>query len=371
MADAGRIREIVEQAVAEVLDREVSRLREELLTRVLRDLEPLLAPATESPTALLQAAVAAIQSANSQTDILSALLDGASSFAARAALFVLRGSTAVGWQARGFMDNNAIRTLSVDTGGGLAGVSLQQRSAVTGASAQWDPRLGATCGAPLDSNCQLLPLVIREKVAALLYADVGADPGNRREVDTPSLDLLVGAAGHWVELLALRKAAGLPPPTPQSVKAAVIANQPAVAEGTLAAAAVEPPSSSVAAPAMVAAAAAASAPAASGLAPSAAAPAPLPEPSATAEDEEVHRKAKRFAKLLVDEIKLYNQAKVEEGKQNRDLYDRLKDDIDKSRATYEKRYASTPAAAADYFKQELVRGLAGSNPALLGSNFPR
>jgi hypothetical protein len=84
----------------------------------------------------------------------------------------------------------------------------------------------------------------------------------------------------------------------------------------------------------------------------------------------LHRKARRFAKLLVDEIKLYNLAKVTEGKQKGDLYARLKDDIDKSRSTYDRRYAHTSVAAAGYFTQELIRNLADSNPGLLGSGFP-
>jgi hypothetical protein len=75
--------------------------------------------------------------------------------------------------------------------------------------------------------------------------------------------------------------------------------------------------------------------------------------------------------LLVDEIKLYNQAKVAEGRAARDLYDRLKEDIDKSRASYHKRYGSTPAASTDYFTKELVRILADNDASLLGANFPR
>jgi hypothetical protein len=73
----------------------------------------------------------------------------------------------------------------------------------------------------------------------------------------------------------------------------------------------------------------------------------------------------------VDEIKLYNQAKVAEGRKNRDLYDRLKEDIDKSMATYQKRYGSTAAAGADYFNHELVRSLAEDDSALMGANFQR
>ena len=97
------------------------------------------------------------------------------------------------------------------------------------------------------------------------------------------------------------------------------------------------------------------------------------EPAATAvaEDDDLHKKAKRYARLLVDEIKLYNQSKVAEGKQSRDLYDRLREDIEKSRATYEKRYGKSLAASSEYFNQELVRILADNDIKLMGNNFPQ
>ncbi len=94
-------------------------------------------------------------------------------------------------------------------------------------------------------------------------------------------------------------------------------------------------------------------------------------PALSPEDAEIHRKAQRFARLLMDEIKLYNQAKVTEGRKHKDLYDRLKEDIEKSRSTYHKRYGNTAAAASDYFNQELIRSLAEDDVSLLGSNFRR
>jgi hypothetical protein len=98
---------------------------------------------------------------------------------------------------------------------------------------------------------------------------------------------------------------------------------------------------------------------------------PMAQPSTPAGDEsDLHKKAKRFAKLLVEEIKLYNQPKVADGKQNHDLYDRLREDIEKSRATYDKRYGDSPVAAADYFTQELIRILADSDVSLMGASFP-
>src|SRR5208282_39498 len=75
-----------------------------------------------------------------------------------------------------------------------------------------------------------------------------------------------------------------------------------------------------------------------------------PATASSTEDQEVHRKAQRFARLLVDEVKLYNQAKVAEGRKNHDLYDRLKEAIEKSRATYQKRYGNTVAASGNYFQ---------------------
>jgi hypothetical protein len=169
------------------------------------------------------------------------------------------------------------------------------------------------------------------------------------------LQLLVRTAGLWLEVLAMRKAGVMttsssPEAAAAAVESAAMLN-PTPAPGTITA----PPA------AAMAAAAPASAPAAAPSGPATIAPG----------DEEVHKKAKRFAKLLVDEIKLYNQGKVNEGRQNRDLYDRLREDIDKSKATYDKRYGSTPAASANYFNEEIIRVLADNDAALMGGNFNR
>ena len=102
---------------------------------------------------------------------------------------------------------------------------------------------------------------------------------------------------------------------------------------------------------------------------SAAATTVLPSPVSGGEDTEIHRKAQRFARLLMDEIKLYNQAKVAEGRKHKDLYDRMKDDIEKSRSTYQKRYGNTAAARANYFQQEVVRSLAEDDLTIMGANF--
>jgi len=108
------------------------------------------------------------------------------------------------------------------------------------------------------------------------------------------------------------------------------------------------------------------------LVPAIATPAEVPQPSTPAlspEDQDTHRKAQRFARLLVDEVKLYNQAKVSEGRKHKDLYDRLKEAIEKSRGTYQKRYGNTVAATGNYFQHEVVRSLAEDDVSIMGANF--
>jgi hypothetical protein len=85
--------------------------------------------------------------------------------------------------------------------------------------------------------------------------------------------------------------------------------------------------------------------------------------------DETHDRARRFAKLLVDEIKLYNQGKVAEGRSRGDLYSRLHEDIEKSRAAYQKRYGEC-VKDVDYFTQELIRILADNDRSVMGTGFP-
>ncbi len=282
----------------------------------------------------LNSAIESIQQFTAQGDILRALLDGAAQFSGRTALFIVKGSALAGWQGRGFSQEDGVRNAAVDGNQGLASRVLRDRTPAAASAREFDANFINQQGAPADGNAWLFPLMVRDKVAALLYCDVGAQAGAR--LDTSAMKILTRAAGQWLELLAARKAAGTPTePARPGVPAAPPVQAPA--------------------PPPVAHAPAYTAPAA---------------PTITPGDQEIHAKAKRFAKLLVDEIKLYNQAKVNEGRQNRTVYKLLREDIEKSRETYNKRYSNTSVAAANYFSQEVVRILADNNAELLGSDFP-
>ncbi len=86
----------------------------------------------------------------------------------------------------------------------------------------------------------------------------------------------------------------------------------------------------------------------------------------TPDEETRHEEARRFARLLVSEIKLYNEEEVDQGRASRNLYQRLKEDIDRSREMYEKRISPDIRAAKDYFHDELVRILADGDAGALG-----
>ncbi len=98
---------------------------------------------------------------------------------------------------------------------------------------------------------------------------------------------------------------------------------------------------------------------------------PVDLPIDVPEDERrLHNDARRFARLLVSEIKLYNEKKVIEGKQAHDLYERLREAIDRSREMYDKRVQPPVASKFDYFHYELLNSLAEGSVERLGEGYP-
>jgi predicted Zn finger-like uncharacterized protein len=71
---------------------------------------------------------------------------------------------------------------------------------------------------------------------------------------------------------------------------------------------------------------------------------------AVVDPEEVER-ARRFARLIVSDIALYNQEAVAEGIAKGTFYDLLNEDITEGRALYEKRVPETVRQSKDYFQE--------------------
>lgn len=375
MAESKEIQQIVERAVAKALDRQMRNLQTEIVETVLSQLPDgaqVPRAGTETSVSSLVQAVSAIHAGSTQKEILRALLDAAASCAGRAALFVVKGGAASGWQARGFDDDEAIKDSPFDIATGPGAHACQNRVATPGNIAELDQRFVSRFGGPENEQILILPLVLKDKVAALLYAD----GGTTGQMDGASLELLVLATSAWLEVASLRKqvqkepsdsAAAMERPAPAPVQSVSSFSDPFAGHAPKHTAAKAEPEPEPVAEVVEVAAHAASAGAA------ASAPATAADPFAglSAEDADTHRKAQRFARLLVDEIKLYNQAKVAEGRRHKDLYDRLKDDIEKSRSTFQKRYGSTAAASGDYFQKEVVRNLAEEDVAVMGASFKR
>jgi hypothetical protein len=91
------------------------------------------------------------------------------------------------------------------------------------------------------------------------------------------------------------------------------------------------------------------------------------QPGMSVEEARKHDEARRFARLLVSEIKLYNESKVEEGRKNKTIYSLLKEDIDRSKQIYEERIAADIRSKSDYFRQALISILANGDAAAMGA----
>ena len=367
--------QVVERVVSQVLETRLPRLREDLVQRVLEELQPQLGASSRANPAELLRAISGIHAGTTQREILRALLDSAVPYCRRAALFVVKSGKAMGWQGRGFVDIEAVKDFSLNVHTGLGARALRERTVAGGTASEMDLRFIEQFGKPSDEQVLILPLMLKDKVAALMYADAGIDADVK--TDSAALELLVFSTSAWLEVASLRKQASRES-TPESPVGVAVGAAPSFADPFPAHASKHivtteaPPATGAAILATTAVAeetpvedtpvaeTAISATAASaGLA-------NLPP-----EEAEVHRKAQRFAKLLVDEIKLYNQAKVTEGRENKDLYDRLKEDIEKSRVTFQKRYGATAAASAEYFQNELIHTLAEDDLSIMGANFRR
>ncbi len=363
-----QLRQLVEEGVARALQNQLPSLQSQIVQQVLEALpavpsEPAQLDSNAASSGALVQAVSAIHAGSTQKEILRALLDAGSGYCSRIALFVIKAGAATGWQSRGFADEDPVKDFALDLTIGPVTHAYQNRTATPGNIAEMGSEFIDRFGRPANEQVLALPLTLKDKVAALVYAD-GGETG---KLEADALELLVITTSAWLEVTSLRKHAAKDEASASRMESASVQtvasfSDPFAAHAPrhTAARAAEPEHAAE----VVEVAAHAGA---------AAAPAVATDPLAglSAEDAEVHHKAQRFARLLVDEIKLYNQAKVAEGRRNKDLYDRLKEDIEKSRGTFQKRYGNTAAASGDYFHHELLRSLAEDDISVMGANFRR
>ena len=325
----------------------------------------------------LKSSLSAIEKGTSLSEVLTYLVNEVSAYVDRAAMFIVKGPSAIGWYGKGMPTPDALKQVNVPLGADTLFRAVQSsRSAARGrlqdspGTAQALSRLGGNPKAVL-----AVPLILREKLAAILYCDTAKEEVPAAEADL--IEILVVFAGKIIDMLSaapktaiagrttgnmaeraaairaggdeMRERAGVPkaPPPPPPVSHTSDEGSSTVMFNASTFASMKQQ-----APARPAAAAPAARPAA---------PSGLPP-----EEQKAHEDAKRFARLVVSEIKLYNEAKVSEGRRQKDLYERLKEDIERGRQMYAERVPGAVRDATNYFYDELVRILAGGDAGALG-----
>lgn len=283
---------------------------------------------------LLDRKAAELASFLSPAEIFRALLEGTASGAPRAAIYLLRDGRWKGWSSIGYPEAAAARQRQVvlsGEGGWLGALAAEDdvrwRTLLPGEDA---PEFGQ---GP-ESESVGLPVRVSGKAVAMLVAQRadGEEPWS-----PPALSILCQAARLRLELdLAWRRL--------KSLQAARETVEPA--------AAVRPPS--------------------------AASPTPVPvtiDPGATevavwsdaaTEPADPRREeARRYARLVATDIRLYNEEAVVLGRKGRDLAARLKDPIARGREAFARRFPEMGAQGTALLEEALVNVLAGGDATLL------
>jgi hypothetical protein len=328
-----------------------------------------------------------------QSEILNSLLMHIASWVGRAVLFVVKGNVASGWAALGLgndWNTNRVRSirLDLDKQNILKEVTTSgELSHGTGDKYPDNGEIYLTIGSRFPKSVVACPIRVRGKIAGILYADLEDDFSERP--DLPDLLFLATrSAGFAIDLLPLKPKTApvaakeaapavphadvspppsVPPPLPEVeiVKPQLMVPVEPVAVAPEPVESIEPVTAEEE-PETIAQAVAAAVPEPEEAEGTLVMPAYAPPPILSEEEQKLHDDAKRFARLLVSEIKLYNEAQVAAGREHRDLYDRLREDIERSRQMYQNRVPNHIHTSTNYFYEELVKTLANGDPTLLG-----
>ena len=353
-----------------------------------------------SDMAIIKAAIEEIEGQTSQAEVLKTLVNRASSFAPRVVFFIVKGDQVRGWRARGLqgtVGDDAVQQITfpllADT---LISEVVKSRATWSGTpdSHSEDHLLLNKLSEQAPQRIVAVPLVVRGRAVAALYADsAGLDSD---AINLEALETLVRVTGMAVGLVSISQAPAVKRqaetvPKAEEETAATTKAAPSYTpvriydEPTPAVAVTEVPAEHVTiepAPSIPEAESAPleySAPSPVTVEPAATSStrrrygsydAELPVEVSDEEEKRQHNDARRFARLLVSEIKLYNEQKVVEGRVEGNLYERLREYIDRSREMYDKRVKPGVSSKYDYFHQELVNTLAEGDASKLGEAYP-
>jgi chemotaxis protein histidine kinase CheA len=257
------------------------------------------------------------------THVLDALLDGLGAVFPRAALFVVKSQSQrlQGWRSVGFTGVAAITKeveFSLATDSALTRAVTTGRVIITGDGRAPDREPAAGAGGPWTVT---LPVAIGDRVVAVVHGDGGGRIGN----SAPSFDR--GTALKVSDMLV--RHAGR--------RFAALTTSARTAFGDLIR---EAPTT----------------------------PEPIAEPAEQARQEEPgrHEDARRYACLLVSEIKQYNEANPLAGLPDRSLPERLKGEIERCRNVYARRLPPEVDATFNFFDEALCEILGAGDVDVRG-----
>ncbi len=333
----------------------------------LKSLQPGEPPASDDEVDIMSIA-ARFRDSYTQVELLNLLVEIAGALVPRALLLIRKGGNVHGWAGAGFsadfMDKKLKRVRwPIEDYPELTGVINQKRILSTNFNDLSDisDAIAAFDGFVPVKSC-FLPLNVKNKIAAILYVDSGSSssPGNLRLVELfcyiAGLELSLVTSKIKVADSAGEASKPVADAPPEEAPAEKI--EPPSAEPSPAAAQVEP----------VAEAAQPAQPKVIPMGPAEpAAPTPTPKARPKSDEDPGVAKAKRVARVLVSDLKLYNESAVEAARKNADLYDRLKDDLERSHKHYQERVAGLlTSTEVNFFKQELIKQLGDGDPEMLG-----
>ncbi|MDX1388309.1 MAG: hypothetical protein R3344_03920 [Acidobacteriota bacterium] len=275
------------------------------------------------PTTLeeLNRHVTALASTESPSEVLALLTEASSLAASRAAIFLVRQGTVKGWAGRGYAPDalERLRGLVVDRQswiGGLAEAGDGHPGLDRPGRGQGPPEFGQ----PAAEDAVALPVRVAGRVVAILLAE--AAPGDAWAPEI--LPALVAVVSLRLELdLALRRKA----------KAATAPRAEASPDEATAPTADPTPV---------------------GLT-------PAPEKRVPSPDEALLEEARRFARLVATDIRLYNEETVMLGRQNGDLGVRLAEQLEQGEKTFRRRFPDMGDQGDEVLRDAYVQVLGAGN----------
>lgn len=294
---------------------------------------PSLVPSVDLP--LLNSAIQKLSGCQEQEQILDAFLENAQSIVNRGVLFLKKEESYVPWKAFG-LELEQVGIVKIDSPDSPVARAARQNKVLV-LEEELEPQLPWPAPEQQASRISVcLPLSFEGFVPVVFGGD-SAPP-----VSLDSLELLSHLAVLVLKNHSLQQLAPSGDQTPSGTKHPDSAEPQAQAP---------PPDS----------------------APGLAAPRPETDSdlagSLTSEAEKVQQaEARRLSRLLVSQIKLQMGEEISLGREKKDLYSRLKEEIDSRRRSYQEGIHSD--VRRDYYHEEIVRILAGDDDTLLGVEYP-